>query len=101
MNQFIQRVVNHVVNEVIIEGLAKSRMFQRFAVRTDATIKDVQKASTEKLNTAFEEIAKQQVSGSATVAGGAPRPPQKPLTGFPGFLSAFVKEIRKDLGMGR
>jgi hypothetical protein len=102
MNQFITRIVNHVVNEVLIEGLAKSRVFQRFAVRTDATFKDVHKVGTETLNTAFEEIAKQQVRGSSTVAGGAASgPPQKPLTGFPGFAAAFVKEIRKDLGLGR
>lgn len=102
MNQFITRVVNHFVNEVLIEGLAKSRTFQRFAVRTDATLKDVHKASTEKFSTAFEEIAGQQARGSSTVSGGAAAgPPHKPLTGFAGFASAFIKEIRKDLGIGR
>lgn len=102
MNQFIARVVNHVVNEVLIEGLAKSRTFQRFAVRTDAALKDVQNAGTGKLGSAFENVAGQQVRGSSTVAGGtAAGPPRKPLTGFPGFASAFIKEIRKDFGMGR
>jgi hypothetical protein len=100
MNQFVARIVNHFVNEVLIEGLAKSRTFQRFAVLTDATIKDVHKASTEKLNAAFEEFAGQQASGNAG-SGISSGPPLKPLTGFTGFISAFVKEVRKDMGLGR
>ena len=87
------------MNEVLIEGLAKSRTFQKFAVVTDATLKDVHKVSSEKLKTAFEEFAGQQVHGSSsTVSSG---PPIKPMEGFPGFISAFFKEIRKDLGYGR
>jgi hypothetical protein len=103
MNQFVARIVNHFVNEVLIEGLAKSRTFQRFAVLTDAAIKDVHKASSEKLKTTFEEFAGQQMNGSSNMAGGGSvtGPPLKPLAGFSGFVAAFVKEVRKDLGMGR
>jgi hypothetical protein len=103
MNQFVQRVVNYVANEVIIKGLANSRTFQRFAVRTDASLKEAHKTGSETLNSAFEQFAGgQQVSGTSTAAAssGLKGPPQKPLTGFPGFVSAFFKEIRKDLGMG-
>lgn len=95
MNQFVSRVLNNFVNEVVVEGLAKSRTFQRFAVATDATLKDVHKASADKLKTAFEDIAGEQQT-SAMKSG----PPLKPLSGFPGFVSAFVKEIRKDLRGG-
>jgi len=35
MNQFIQRVANYVANKVIVKGLANSRSFQKFAVRTN------------------------------------------------------------------
>ena len=95
MNQFVSRVLNNFVNEVVVEGLAKSRTFQRFAVATDATLKDVQKASTEKLKAAFEDIAGEQQT-NVMKAG----PPIKPLSGFPGFVAAFIKEVRKDLGGG-
>ena len=95
MNQFVSRVLNNFVNEVVVEGLAKSRTFQRFAVATDATLKDVQKASADKLKTAFEDIAGEQQSNAFKEG-----PPVKPLSGFPGFVSAFVKEVRKDIGGG-
>jgi hypothetical protein len=101
MNQFIIRLVNHFVNEVLVEGLAKSRTFQRFAVVTDATIKDIQKASADKLKTAFEEFSGQQQVYGMKSNGPLPSPPPKPLTGFPGFVSAFIKEVRKDMGIGR
>jgi hypothetical protein len=105
MNQFITRVVNHVVNEVIVVGLAKSSTFQRFAVRTENTLQSVQKASAESLlkqtfgetATATESFASTATAASKNASTGG-RPP-KPLTGFPGFVSAFVKEIRHDLGL--
>jgi hypothetical protein len=105
MNQFIQRIVNHVANEIIIKGLANSRTFQRFVVRTDKSLQDLHKTSTETLSTAVNEFASQQVRSTSTSAGSgcagaaAARagPPQPPLTGFAGFVSAFTKEVRKDL----
>lgn len=100
MNQFIARLVHNFINEVVVEGLAKSRTFQRFAVTTDATLKNVHKASTEKLKTAFEEFS---TTANASTAQQAMNntPPIKPQTGFPGFISAFMKEVRKDMGVGR
>lgn len=109
MNNFVSRIANYVANEILIKGLANSRTFQRFAVRTDQTWKEMKKTGTEHISTAFEEAVKQQVrhasssskataSGAAGTAGGPPTPP---LRGFPGFVSAFFKEIRQDLGMGR
>jgi hypothetical protein len=107
MNQFIARVVNHVVNEVVVAGLAKSRTFQRFAVRTENTLQSVQKASAESLlkQTFGETAAESSSTATGAAATAAAKnassggPPSKPLTGFPGFVSAFVKEIRHDLGL--
>lgn len=102
MNQFITRLVNHVVNEVLVEGLAKSRLFQRFAVRTDATLKTVEKSSTQAFRTTFGEAEANNLASSsssnATASGRAP--PQKPMTGLTGFIGAFFKEIRKDMSGG-
>lgn len=99
MNQFIQRVANYVANEVIIKGLANSKTFQKFAVRTDQQLKDVQKMGSEQINKTVEELSK-NASGAAVEAGAAGGPPRPPLRGFPGFVSCFFKEIRKDMGMG-
>ena len=102
MNQFIQRVANYVANEVIIKGLANSKTFQKFAVRTDQQLKDVQKMGSEQINKTVEELSKSASSAAAADAagGGGGGPPRPPLRGFPGFVSCFFKEIRKDMGMG-
>jgi hypothetical protein len=99
MNQFVQRVANYIANEVIIKGLANSRTFQRFAVRSDSKIQEFHKTGTETFNKAFEELSKQQASGTSTVTTTTARagPPTPPKTGFPGFVSAFAKEIRSDV----
>ena len=105
-SQFVNRLANYIANEVLIKGLANSRFFQRFAVRTDKSIQDLHKAGTETFNEAYTtaaEAAASQVSGE-TAAGGATttkgQRPQPPLTGFNGFVSAFFKEIQKDLTGG-
>jgi hypothetical protein len=95
MNQFIQKVANYIGNEVIIKGLSNSRTFQRFAIRTDQSIKEMHKTGSESLNKTFDEYTGQQIRNATTQAG----PPQPPLRGFPGFVSAFFKEIRNDVGM--
>jgi hypothetical protein len=97
MNQFIQKVANYIGNEVIIKGLSNSRTFQKFAVRTDASIKEMHKTGSDSLNKTFDEFTGEQIRNAASKAG----PPQPPLRGFPGFVSAFFKEIRSDLGIGK
>lgn len=99
-SQFVNRIANYVANEVLIKGLANSKFFQRFAVRTDKSIQDLHKAGTETLNEAYStaaEAASQAAAGATATKGGKPQPP---LTGFNGFVSAFFKEIQKDLGVG-
>lgn len=104
MNQFVQRVANYIANEVIIKGLANSKTFQRFAVRSDSKIQELHKTGTETFNQAFEELSKMQTSGTSSMlnnaSGSAARsgPPIPPARGFPGFTKAFFKEIQKDLG---
>ena len=101
-NQFFQRVANYVANEIIVKGLANSRTFQRFAVRTSKQYEDITKQGSEQLNQTLEELAKQQAGATAKAAStveasavvGQPTPP---LRGVPGFFMAFFKEIRKDV----
>ena len=112
--QFIQRVVNWIANELFIKGLAESKTFQRFAVHTDKHIQKFKKDGVEQLNSQFDELHKQATkaaysttSSSATSAGGSGggkgvlQPPLKPMEGIPGFFSALGKVIRKDLGLDK
>ncbi len=94
MSQFIQRLVNHLANEVLIKGLANSKTFQRFAVRTDSALKDLHKDGAQKFDTVIRTVVTEATK--PTISSGPPKPP---LRGFPGFVSAFFKEIRRDLGM--
>jgi hypothetical protein len=116
MNQFIRRVADYVANEILIKGLANSRTFQKFAVRTNKQYEELQKKGTEQITQTLEELAKQNITGtksasaaetlgSATSKGGDAaassssrlNPPQPPLRGIPGFFVAFAKEVRKDI----
>jgi hypothetical protein len=104
-SQFVNRVVSYVANEIVIKGLANSRVFQRFAVTadhhlneikktTDQALNEISKSSTDQISAVLEKVAAQQT----TAAQG---PPVPPLRGVAGFASAFAKELRKDFGVGK
>ncbi|GKY99863.1 hypothetical protein MPSEU_000940000 [Mayamaea pseudoterrestris] len=104
MNQFVQRVANYIANEIIIKGLSNSKTFQKFAIRSDSKIQEFHKTGSESFNKAFEELSKMQAVGTSAMTnniGAAARsgPPVPPMRGFAGFIEAFLKEIRKDLGL--
>ena len=94
--------------ELLIKGLAESRAFQRFALRTHNTIEDIKGKGAQSLNSAFDEAQKaatdtafKSTSRSSSSAAGTGGRPQPPLRGFAGFMSAFAKEVKKDLGLGK
>ncbi|EIE23792.1 hypothetical protein COCSUDRAFT_63314 [Coccomyxa subellipsoidea C-169] len=45
---FFARVFNHLVNEVLVQGLANNRVFQKFAVRSNAWMTELAKKSADK-----------------------------------------------------
>ena len=103
MNQFVQRVANYIANEVLIKGLANSKTFQRFAVRTDSHLQKMKTEGTE----SFEEMTKRAAStlseaadSTATAAGNPGGPPLPPPRGMAGFTRAFFHEVRSDSGGG-
>lgn len=105
-NQFIQRLVNYVANEIIIKGLANSRTFQRFAVRTNKQYEDMTKQGMEHIQKATAESASTTTTTASASAGTSSASaqsttllskPSPPLRGIPGFVAAFFKEIRKDI----
>ncbi len=109
MNQFVQRVVNYVANELFVKGLANSKTFQKFAVHTDRHIQKFKKDGVEQLNNHVDELHKEitkaaystSTKAAAGGKGGVMQPPQKPLEGIPGFFSALGKVIRRDLGLDK
>eukprot|EP00898_Chlorokybus_atmophyticus_P009211 jgi/Chlat1/9291/Chrsp99S00718 len=66
---FLQRVISYVVNELLIDRLANSRAFQRFAVRTSKAAEDLAKQlvrqqaaeQKERVTKQMEEFAKKQL----------------------------------------
>ena len=104
--------------EVLIKGLANSKTFQRFALRTDHHVQQYKQKGQQHVNEALDDLhktatetmykaqAEAKASGYAggaggSAGGGARGPPTPPLRGFGGFISAVGKEIKKDLGLGR
>ncbi|KAJ4798887.1 UvrABC system C protein [Rhynchospora pubera] len=52
---FLGRVMSYIVNEIVVEGLANNRSFQRFAVKTNKTIQELSNKAAQ----AKEEILEQ------------------------------------------
>ncbi|XP_058214564.1 uncharacterized protein LOC131326034 [Rhododendron vialii] len=52
---FMHRVMSYVVNELVVNGLANSPAFQRFAVRTSKRLEDISNKAAQ----TREELAKQ------------------------------------------
>ncbi|XAR55810.1 hypothetical protein NMG60_11036016 [Bertholletia excelsa] len=53
---FMHRVISYVVNEIVVNGLANSPAFQRFAVRTSKRIEDISKQAAEKRQVIAEQM---------------------------------------------
>nr|XP_043636856.1 uncharacterized protein LOC122607854 isoform X2 [Erigeron canadensis] len=53
---FVQRVISYVVNEVLVDGLANSRTFQKFAVRTSKSLEDISKTAAKKRQQIAEQV---------------------------------------------
>ncbi|KAI8013092.1 hypothetical protein LOK49_LG05G00230 [Camellia lanceoleosa] len=45
---FMHRVISYLVNEVVVDGLANSPAFQRFAVRTSKRIENISNTAAQK-----------------------------------------------------
>ena len=68
------------------------------ALKTHESVEELNKRGNQHLESTLEELAKiASEQASANTAG----PPQPPLRGIQGFLSAFAKEVRKDFAGGK
>ncbi|KAL6003373.1 hypothetical protein ACLOJK_023596 [Asimina triloba] len=53
---FMNRVMTYLVNELLVNSLANSPTFQRFAVRTSKTIEDFSKEAVKKRQELAEQL---------------------------------------------
>ncbi|XP_011019091.1 PREDICTED: uncharacterized protein LOC105121924 [Populus euphratica] len=53
---FVHRVLSYVVNELVVNGLANSPAFQRFAVRTSRRIDDFSNIAAKKKQELAEQM---------------------------------------------
>ncbi|KAA8517773.1 hypothetical protein F0562_015266 [Nyssa sinensis] len=53
---FMHRVISYVVNELVVNGLANSPAFQRFAVRTSKRIEDISSKAAQKKQELAEQM---------------------------------------------
>ncbi|TQD94243.1 hypothetical protein C1H46_020057 [Malus baccata] len=52
----MNRVVSYLVNELLVDSLANSRAFQRFAVKTSKRIEDIQNIAAKKKEQLAEQM---------------------------------------------
>ncbi|XP_024964084.1 uncharacterized protein LOC112504377 [Cynara cardunculus var. scolymus] len=53
---FVHRVVSYLVNEVLVESLANSRTFQRFAVKTSKSVEEISSMAAKKRQEIAEQV---------------------------------------------
>ena len=80
---FFQRVVSHLFNQVLVDGLANSKLFQRGAVALNQSLKEVHKHGTEAAKQAGQvsktftkELEKEMAKMNAEAAKKAGGPPK-------------------------
>ncbi|KAL4557919.1 hypothetical protein LXL04_036113 [Taraxacum kok-saghyz] len=53
---FVQRVMSYLVNEILVDSLANSRAFQRFAVKTSKSMEEMSSIAAKKRQEIAEQV---------------------------------------------
>ncbi|KAJ3708151.1 hypothetical protein LUZ61_011856 [Rhynchospora tenuis] len=53
---FLGRVMSYIVNEIVVEGLANNRAFQRFAVKTNKAIQEMSSKAAQAKEELLEQV---------------------------------------------
>ncbi|KAI3507368.1 hypothetical protein L1887_22352 [Cichorium endivia] len=53
---FVQRVMSYLVNEILVDSLANSRAFQRFAVKTSKSMEEISSIAAKKRQELAEQV---------------------------------------------
>lgn len=104
------RTPSSQTQEVLIKGLANSRTFQRFALRTHENIQALKKDQVRNIETLKEQVdtvLDEAARGAATAGSASAKQnasgnvrPVPPIGGVVGFFRAFAREVKKDFGGG-
>jgi len=76
---FLSRIASHLINEVLVNGLANSRTFQRFAIWSNNAAADAVRKGGEHLGqasefaSAFKEQMKKEIANSSAAAKSPPK----------------------------
>ena len=54
---FVKRLLDHLLNQVLVEGLANSRWFQRFAVWSHGKMKEINAQGAASLDQQLSKVA--------------------------------------------
>ena len=99
MSGFFAKLVQYFASEVMVKALANSKVFQRFAVKTDAflntNMKNVKSVGTETLNTFVkngEKVVREQAANAVKSAGN-----NGMFSKVFVYAKAIQNEIKKDL----
>ncbi|CAM6122547.1 unnamed protein product [Calypogeia fissa] len=77
---FVARVLQYVVNELLVDRLANNRSFQQFAVRSSKTLEDLAQMGAEKKAQIAEEVKEFTEAFTREISKGfkdGPPPPSK------------------------
>jgi hypothetical protein len=81
---FLQRVLSYVFNEVLVNGLANNRTFQRFAIKTTHMVEELSKKGAEKQGQVTDRASEFAKTFREEMKKGLDQQYQKPGQGPPG-----------------
>lgn len=84
MSKFFKSVLDHVLKEVLVESLANSRWFQRFAVSTNKMVQEAKQKGTQHTAGLDETITKATTSASEVASAAT------------NYWQAFRKEVQEE-----
>ena len=97
---FFAKIIGFFLNDALVKGLANNRLFQRFALKTDAMKNAGVKAAEENLTKATT-IAEQKLKEEAVrIKNAQPSSADPDKFDFRLFLKEFTEEIQGSAGKG-
>lgn len=84
----IGKIISWLMNDIIVNALAKSKRFQRFALKIDDTLNKNKKVITEDYMKTGEALAKEKLAKAKETKVGV-------------FATVFMEEMKKEMAKGK